>query len=244
MPNYKIKIAYDGTAYNGWQIQKNGATVQGTITAALETLLRHPVTLHGAGRTDTGVHAFAQYGNFTTEVELDAFRFLYSLNSMLPFDISVKEMETVPDDFHARHSATARSYLYFISKKKEPFFYKYSHYLYAPPKAEVLNEFSPLLLNTNDFAAFSKNIAEQQHTLCSLHSVHWKEQKDFLIFHIEGNRFLHGMVRTLIGTMLLLAPEKNRRELMEEIIYNRDRTKAGEAVLARGLFLRSVKYDN
>lgn len=244
MPNYKLQIAYDGTLYNGWQIQPEGDTVQGKIKTAIEKILRQKVTLNGAGRTDSGVHAFGQIANFNSDEHIDAFRFVYSLNSMLPYDIAIKNMEEVPDDFDARHSALKRTYLYFISKKKDPFFYKYSYYLYSPPTALSLNEFAPLLLQTVDFASFSKNISEQSHTLCNLYSIHWKEQKDFLIFRIEGNRFLHGMVRTLVGTMLLLAPMENRLTRMEEIINSGDRSLAGEAVPSKGLFLRSVSYEN
>lgn len=240
--NYSVTIAYDGTNYSGWQIQQNADSVQQRIKDALQKILRHDVVLTGAGRTDTGVHALGQVANFKTDKTLDAFQFLYSLNSMLPFDIAVRGLKEVPPDFDARHSAVKRSYMYVISRMKDPFRYKYSYYLYNPPSAAGLNKLSEVLIENNDFASFSKNAEKQQHTLCNIYRVHWRDYRDFLLFSITGNRFLHGMVRTVVGTLIKLAQEGGTQNDLQNILDKRDRTAAGEAVPAKGLFLRKVYY--
>ncbi|QOJ29555.1 MAG: tRNA pseudouridine(38-40) synthase TruA [Ignavibacteriales bacterium] len=240
--NYAVTIAYDGTNYSGWQIQANADSVQQRIKDALQKILRHEVTLTGAGRTDTGVHALGQTANFKTEKELDAFQFLYSLNSMLPYDIAVRDLREVPLSFDARHSAVRRSYIYVISRLKDPFRYKYSHYLYNPPSASELNALTDVLIRNNDFASFTKNAEKQQHTLCNLYSASWRSHRDFLVFTITGNRFLHGMVRTIVGTLLRTAEEGGNENDIQNILDKRDRTAAGEAVPAKGLFLRKVHY--
>lgn len=240
--NYSVTIAYDGTNYSGWQIQQNADSVQQRIKDALQKILRHDVVLTGAGRTDTGVHALGQVANFKTDKTLDAFQFLYSLNSMLPFDIAVRGLKEVPPDFDARHSAVKRSYMYVISGMKDPFRYKYSYYLYNPPSAAELNKLSEVLIENNDFASLSKNAEKQQHTLCNIYRVQWRDYRDFLLFSITGNRFLHGMVRTVVGTLIKLAQEGGTQNDLQNILDKRDRTAAGEAVPAKGLFLRKVYY--
>lgn len=240
--NYSITIAYDGSNYCGWQIQQNADTVQQRIKDALQKILRHEVILTGAGRTDTGVHALGQVSNFKTNQKLDAFRFLYSLNSMLPFDIAVRNLQEMPLSFDARHSALKRSYIYVISRMKDPFRNKYSYYLYSPPSAAELNKFSEVLLMNNDFYSFSKNAEKQPHTLCNIYRAQWRDYRDFLIFSITGNRFLHGMVRTIVGTLIRLAQEGGTPPDLQVILDKRDRTAAREAVPAKGLFLRKVYY--
>jgi len=240
--NYSVTIAYDGTNYCGWQIQKNADTVQQRVRDALQKILRQDVTLTGAGRTDTGVHALGQVSNFKTDKVLDAFRFLYSLNSMLPFDIAVRNLKEVPMDFDARHSAVKRSYIYVINKLKDPFRNKYSYFLYSPPGAAELNKFSEVLVMNNDFASFSKNAEKQPHTLCNIYRAEWRDYRDFLIFGITGNRFLHGMVRTVVGTLIRLAQEGGSPLDLQNILDKRDRKAAREAVPAKGLFLRKVYY--
>ncbi len=158
MNNYKLLIQYDGTSYSGWQIQKNGTTVQQKIVDAVEVITKEKVNLIGSGRTDAGVHALGQVANFRTERDLDLRKFQYSLNAVLPNDISVVNIEKVNESFHARFDAKSRSYVYLFMNNKSPFYEKYS-YLY-PRLSNVdigrLNLLSKTLLGEQDFTSLSK----------------------------------------------------------------------------------------
>ncbi|HEX2868524.1 MAG TPA: tRNA pseudouridine(38-40) synthase TruA [Ignavibacteriales bacterium] len=242
MQNYKLIIQYDGTAYAGWQIQENAVTVQAEVTKALETLTREKINLIGSGRTDTGVHALGQAANFKTEHDLDTYKFRHSLNAILPYDIAVTEMTQAGEDFHARFDAKKRSYLYFITRDKSPFYNKFSYLYRGPLEAEKLNGLSKPLLGEHDFTSFSRKKSEVNHKRCIIYDAHWKETNGFIIFYIEANRFLHGMVRTITGTLLMAARNNLGQEFVLDIMEKLDRESAGEAAPARGLFLYKVKY--
>jgi tRNA pseudouridine38-40 synthase len=242
--NYKLLIQYDGTEYAGWQIQKNAPTVQRKITDAIRVITKENVNLIGSGRTDSGVHALGQAANFRVERELDTYRFQYSLNSLLPSDISILKTEKVDDSFHARFDAKNRSYLYLFSHIKSPFYNRFSHHL--PPVSrldfECLNRVSRVLLGEHDFSSYSRKNAEIEDKSCIVTEIRWRRGKEFSTFFITANRFLHGMVRTIIGT-LLYAPEENfNDEYLLEVMAKKNRENAGEAVPAKGLFLYKVRY--
>src|SRR3989339_1942505 len=158
MNNYKLIIQYDGTNYAGWQIQSNAATVQQKIVDAIEVILKEKINLIGSGRTDTGVHALGQVANFRTENELDLYKFRYSLNSILPNDISVLKMESVNESFHARFDAKNRSYIYLFCDHKSPFYNNYSYYFPSLSKLDFdyLNRISKTLLGIHDFTSYSR----------------------------------------------------------------------------------------
>ena len=156
MKNYKLTIKYDGTNYAGWQIQKNSDTVQKQITSALEILTKEKINLIGSGRTDSGVHAMGQVANFRTENDIDIYRFKYSLNSILPLDISISSMEEVDENFHARFDPKKRSYLYLISQTKSPFYRNYSYFYHKEIDINKLNELSKGFMGEKDFTAFSR----------------------------------------------------------------------------------------
>ncbi|MCX7797833.1 MAG: tRNA pseudouridine(38-40) synthase TruA [Melioribacter sp.] len=244
MINYLLHVQYDGTNYAGWQIQKNAPTIQQKITDAIEVILKEKVNLIGSGRTDSGVHALGQMANFKTEKNFDLNKFLYSLNSLLPVDISIKNIKKVSEDFHARYSAISRSYIYFFSHYKSPFFEKYSYHYHNVLKLDIskLNELSKVFLGEHDFTSFSKVNDDFNNKSCIIHEIHWKRVKDFTIFYIKANRFLHGMVRTLIGTLLYTAEKNFQQDYLMDILEKKDRTKAREAVPAKGLFLYKVRY--
>lgn len=242
MKNYKLIIQYDGTNYSGWQIQENSSTVQAKITGAIEVLLKEKVNLIGSGRTDAGVHALGQTANFRTGKDFDLRKFIYSLNSILPADISVINIEEAPENFHARFDAKKRSYIYLFSTRKSPFFYQYSFYYGGRPEIKDLNNLSKEILGKHDFSSFCKKPDEVQNKICTIDAAYWKETKGFIFFLIEGDRFLHGMVRTITGTLLNAQKNNFGKEYIAGIISSCNRSSASEALPAKGLFLYKVKY--
>jgi tRNA pseudouridine38-40 synthase len=242
MSNYKLLIQYDGTDYAGWQFQENAVTIQKKISDSIKTLLNEAVNLYGSGRTDAGVHAFGQVANFTTAQELDLYTFKYSLNSILPKDISILEMQKVHPEFHSRFDAKKRSYCYFISKYKSPFYERYSYFYHGDLDCEKLNENSKIFLGEHDFTSFCKKNTETENKICNVLNIRWKETKGLIIFLIEADRFLHRMVRTIVGTMLNAVKNNYDEDYITNIFELKDRESAGESVPAKGLFLYKVKY--
>ena len=242
MFNYKLTLQYDGTKYAGWQIQENALTVQEVIKSSIQQIIQEDVNLIGAGRTDAGVHALGQVANFTLNKELDLHRFKYSLNSVLPDDISIKSIEPTGENFHARFSAKKRSYIYLISNQKSPFYNRYSYDYYSELNSEKLNNISSVLIGSKDFTSFSKNNPEVQNKNCEVFEARWRKQKNLFIFYIEANRFLYGMVRAIVGTLLKAHSSENPIDYMEKIFEKKSRDAAADAVPAKGLFLYKIKY--
>lgn len=244
MKNYKLQIQYDGTNYAGWQIQSNAITVQQRIVDAINLITKVNVNLIGSGRTDSGVHALGQVANFRIDMELDLYKFKYQLNSILPSDIAIRSIEEVDKEFHSRFDAKKRSYIYLFSHGKNPFYEKYSYQL--PQTTNInfgrLNELSRTLLGENNFTSFSRKNEEQENKFCNIEEIHWRKGKEISFFLISADRFLHGMVRTIIGT-LLYAEEKNINEkYLQNVLNKKDRGEAEESVPAKGLFLYKVRY--
>ncbi|MBA4251074.1 MAG: tRNA pseudouridine(38-40) synthase TruA [Chlorobiaceae bacterium] len=242
MNNYKLIIQYDGTDFCGWQIQRNEPSIQGEISNAIETILREKINLIGAGRTDAGVHALGQTANFKSEVELDFYRFKHQLNSILPKSISITEIANVEEKFNSRSSAKKRIYFYLITNIKSPFYFRYSHFQNIKYNVDKLNLISKKIIGTYDFSAFTKNVAEVENTICTVKNAWWKETKNFYIFMIEGNRFLHGMVRSITGTILNIHNSSGNENEMSEILGSKERKNSGESLPAKGLFLYKIKY--
>lgn len=244
MNNYKLIIQYDGSNYSGWQIQENALTVQQNIVDAIKIIIKEDVNLIGSGRTDAGVHALGQVANFRCNQELDLYKFQYSLNSVLPQDISIKQIIKVDDSFHARFDAKKRSYIYLITDQKNPFFYKYS-YLFPQIKNlsfEKLNALSKTLIGKNDFTSFSRKNEEQENKFCTIEEIYWRKGNDVSLFYISANRFLHGMVRTIIGTILKAAEINYSENYLLDVLNKKNRCEADESVPAKGLFLYKVRY--
>jgi tRNA pseudouridine38-40 synthase len=242
MKNYKIIIQYDGTPFCGWQIQKNGKTVQGLLTDAISTVLREKVILNGSGRTDAGVHAFGQCANFRTEKVLSEREFVYSVNSILPHEISIVDFNEVAYNFHARFDAKRRIYYYLITHKKSPFYFDYAMFRLMNTDINKLNHYSRQIIGKYDFTSFAKTADQSENKFCTVYDARWKKLGNLTLFRIEADRFLHSMVRTFVGT-LLDAHDNNFSELaIPNIIQAKDRTTASEAVTAKGLFLYKVIY--
>lgn len=242
MKNYKLIIQYDGSDYAGWQIQANAKTVQQVISDNLKTLLKEDVNLIGSGRTDSGVHAIGQAANFRTENEIDIYRFKHSLNSMLPRDISVSDMKEVEENFHARFDAKKRAYFYLITQRKSPFYKNFSGFYPRRIDINKLNELSKNFLGEKDFTSFSRKNTETENKMCNVFNAQWRQKGELTFFYIQATRFLHGMVRTIAGT-LLRAQELNHSDIfIDEIFKSQNREDAFESVPAKGLFLYKVEY--
>lgn len=244
MHNYKLTIQYDGTNYSGWQIQNNASTIQQEITETLEKILQEKINLIGSGRTDAGVHALGQVANFRIEQKLDIYKIQHALNSMLSNSISISELKEVDENFHSRFDAKKRSYIYLISKSKSPFYNNYSYLLprFDDLDLKQLKSLSQVLCGEHDFTSFARKQTEVENKVCTVFNIHWKNSADRVIFFIEANRFLHGMVRTIIGTLLFTARKELSEEYLKNVLEKKDREEAAEAVPAKGLFLFKVRY--
>ncbi len=239
---YFLQLAYRGTKYHGWQRQPNGLSVQEVLETALSTVLRHPVAIVGSGRTDAGVHAGEQFAHFEVDTPPPA-HLLRSLNSLIPRDIAVYDCFPVRADDHARFTATYRYYQYRISRKKDPFLDGLAYVFAMPLDTNRMNEAASLLLHHIDYESFSKVKTDVRTFNCRIDRAYWEEQPNGnLTFHIRADRFLRGMVRAIVGTLLAVGQERLSVADFEQIILARDRKKAGHAAPSEGLSLVAVGY--
>lgn len=238
---YFLEIAYKGTNYHGWQVQKNAHSVQQELNQCLERLFQQSIETVASGRTDTGVHAEQQFVHFDIEKELNEDH-LYKLNKILPWDISANGIYRVKDDANARFDAISRSYEYRISRTKNPFAQGLTYYNGRELNLDKMRRASEVMYKYQDYESFSKVHTSVEHFLCDIMNVEWVEKKDMLIFKIEANRFLRGMVRTIVGTLLEVGLERMTVKEFEEIIKMKDRKAAGRVVPAEGLYFTKIKY--
>ena len=239
---YFFQASYHGRNYHGWQIQKNAITVQQVINEALSTVIGMPVTTLGSGRTDTGVHASGQVFQADFEGPVNAEDLRFKLNSLLPADISINSIRAVKNDASARFDALARTYMYNLHLQKNPFLQHTSYYFRQHPDLLAMNNAAGLLPRYDDFESFSRVKTEVNHFQCQVQKAEWVQQGDLLTFHITANRFLRGMVRAVVGTLLDVGTGRTGQEEFVRIIEGKDRKKAGRSVPAQGLFLTVVRY--
>lgn len=240
---YFIQFAYNGTHYHGWQIQPNASSVQETLNKAFSVLLNETISIMGAGRTDTGVHASEMYGHFDTEKTLDIPVLTHKLNSYLPKDIAIFDIIPVHDDAHCRFDATKRTYEYHINTLKNPFLQELSWYVSQKLDVSLMNEAAQLLLKHTDFQCFSKVNTDVNTFDCTVFEAYWKQEDGKLIFTISANRFLRNMVRAIVGTLINIGLKKITLIDFEDIIASKSREKAGFSVPAHGLYLTKIDYD-
>lgn len=240
---YFIELSYKGTDFIGWQRQAQGRSVQQTLEEALATILRQPVEIVGSSRTDTGVHAEQQFAHFDFDQPIaDPDKLVYRLNSILPFDLAVRRVFPVTDDIHARFAATHRRYEYRIIRHKNPFLTNQAHLFRPDVDLEAINTAAALLLQYDDFESFSKVHTDVKTFLCTITTAEWQQEGDTLVFRIQANRFLRGMVRALVGTLLDVGTGKQSVADFERIILAKNRKYAGAQAPAHGLFLVEVGY--
>ncbi len=241
---YRLLIEYDGTPFAGWQRQAGVATVQQTLEEALETALRRRTALVGAGRTDAGVHARGQVAHFVAPGGVDEARLLRSLNGILPGSIAVLALERAPEGFHARFDARKRRYRYHVSTQARALDAGWRLRLAAPADFERMNRAARSMLGVHHFGAFCRTQSEPQNRVCEVSKAVWTEEVRAGDWHFEiiADRFLHGMVRTIVGTFLEVGRGKKQPEDIARILATQDRREAGPAAPAHGLVLESVTY--
>lgn len=243
MARYFIYLSYDGCNYHGWQIQPNAATVQETLEKALSLLMRGPVAVTGAGRTDTGVNASLMVAHADFPEVLDCRQAVYRLNRILPADIAVHEIRAVKDDAHARFDAISRRYRYYVSTAKNPFNRRYSCRVTGEIDFEAMNKAAEILLEYTDFTSFSKLHTDTKTNNCRVTHAAWTQlSSSEWVFEIKADRFLRNMVRAIVGTLLMVGRGKITIDGFRTIIEKKERCEAGDSAVAHALFLEEVEY--
>lgn len=240
--NIKIVLEYEGTAYHGWQFQDNQVTVQGELEKAIYQLSGETLRVTGSGRTDAGVHARGQVVNFKSKCDLPLHNMLMGLNSYLPEDIKIRTLEEAPADFNARFQAKQRVYHYYMTTERSAISRNFSWFFFQPFDGDMLHRLAAQLIGQHDFGAFSRLKIESDHKCCIVYESQWTQDDYRWKYRIAANRFLHGMVRTIVGTMMDTARGRFSEAQFREIFESRDRTAAGPAAPAKGLFLEEVTY--
>lgn len=247
MATYRLDIEYVGTDWHGWQIQPSHPTIQGAIETALQTALREPVNVVGSGRTDTGVHASGQVAHVAIDGPVDTYKILGSLRGLLPRSIAVRSIRPVHDAFHARFDARSRQYRYRLGTIPFAIDESIRWYLRPAPDIDRMNEAAFHLLGKHDFDSFCRTQSETENRVCTVEHAAWTPVPDHegkLDFVIRADRFLHGMVRAIVGTLVEIGQDKRAVEDITTILAARDRTHAGFAAPAHGLMLEKVGYPD
>lgn len=243
MKRYFIYLGYNGKNFSGWQVQPNGVTVQQCLEEALATLLRRPVPVVGAGRTDAGVHARLMVAHFDWDEPLEDPAFLAEkLNRLLPKDIAVYRIVPVKPEAHARFDATSRTYKYYVTTRKDPFNYEQVYRLSGKLDFDAMNEACKVLFDYIDFTSFSKLHTDVKTNNCRIYQAGWKQEGDVWVFTVQADRFLRNMVRAIVGTLLEVGRGKLTIDGFRKVIEAKDRCKAGVSVPGHALFLVDVSY--
>ena len=244
MPRYFLEVSYKGTNYSGFQVQENAVSIQAAVEKALNTLFRTgkgEIKLTGSSRTDAGVHALQNFFHFDIPFDILQ-KQLYNINALLPADIAVTNIYPVKPDAHCRFDAIGREYKYYIYQKKDPFLVDRAYYYPFRPDLARLNEVACLITGSADFSAFSKRNTQVKTFVCNIRHSAWQKENGCFVYSITGNRFLRGMVRGLVGTMLKVTKTGGHMETFKQILDSKDCTKADFSVPPHGLFLVKVDY--
>lgn len=239
----KLTVAYDGTAYHGWQLQKNGNTIEAELNRHLSELLREDIQVIGASRTDSGVHALCNIAVFDTDTKMAAEKISYALNQRLPEDIRIQGSCEVAEDFHPRKCKSIKTYEYKIWRGEFPMPTQrlYAHFMYTPLNVELMREAAAYLEGRHDFKSFCSVDSQAESTIRTIYKLELIEEGNLLRIRISGNGFLYNMVRIIVGTLVEFGKEKYPTEKMPEILAALDRQAAGPTMPAKGLTL--VQYD-
>jgi tRNA pseudouridine38-40 synthase len=245
MRNIKLLIEYDGTSYQGWQVQPKGSTLQGVLEEKLSSLTGERIDLLGSGRTDAGVHALGQVAHFRTKSQLDVQTIQRALNSLLPTDIVIQKVEEADEGFHARRSCKSKVYEYRILNRhlRSVFQREYAWHIPQTLNIREMKKATRSLIGEHDFSSFQSVGSPKKTAVRKVTRAQWKQSRGgFLCFEIEANGFLKQMVRAIVGTLVEVGKRKVTSEQFQEILDSRDRKKAGPTAPAHGLFLKEVKY--
>lgn len=246
MPNFKLILEYDGTAYRGWQRQASDPTVQAELERAIGRMTQQTVTAIGAGRTDAGVHALGQTANVRVETRIPADALLKGLNSLLPPDIAVRACAEVPDRFHARFDARCKTYRYHILNRaaRAAVGRHYAWFIHRPLDVDRMRAAARALVGRHDFKSFESTGSPRAHTLRTITAAEWQsEGEGRLRFTVTADGFLRCMVRNIVGTLVAVGLGRIDPDEVAAIIASRDRRRAGAAAPPQGLFLVRVEYD-
>lgn len=241
MARYFLEVAYKGTNYSGFQTQVNAVTIQGEVEKAFAILQRERIIMTGSSRTDAGVHARQNYFHFDFTSSLHP-QFLYKINAILPGDIVAKSIREVSEEAHCRFDANSRTYEYFLYRSKDSFLEDRAWYFPYTLDMDALDKAAALLMTYHDFTSFSKRNTQVKTFQCKLVESVWRIEGDCIIYRVRGNRFLRGMVRALVSTMLLVGRGKLTLDDFKHIIETKDSTKSSFAAPAKGLFLEEVIF--
>ncbi|MBK7762131.1 MAG: tRNA pseudouridine(38-40) synthase TruA [Bacteroidetes bacterium] len=243
MQRYFIEVQYKGTSFSGFQTQPNALTIQGEIDKALRIFLREEIQTTTSSRTDAGVHAHQNFLHFDTSVKIHQ-NHIYHINSILPSDIVVKNIYLMDAKDHARFDALSRVYTYHLLRRKNPFKREYTWFYPHEIQLEKLQEAAIQIVNRTDFTSFSKKNTDVLTFQCKIISASWVQTEDEIIFTVEANRYLRGMVRGLVATQLLVGRNKISIEEFNAIANSGDCEQADFSAPASGLFLERVNYPN
>jgi len=241
MNRYFLEVAYKGTNYAGSQVQANAITVQAELEKAMEIFFRQQFVLTGSSRTDAGVHALQNYYHFDSPIAIEE-SVVYNINAILPPDITIKDLILVKPDAHCRFDAIAREYEYKIYQAKDPFLQDRAYYFPFKMEFEKLSEAASVVAGYTDFTSFSKRNSQVKTFECRIILSNWHREKDYWAYRVKGNRFLRGMVRGLVGTMLKVGTGKMGLNELKNVIESKDNTLADFSVPGHGLFLVNVEY--
>ena len=241
MPRYFLEVAYVGTNYSGFQIQQNAITIQQKVEEALTIFFKQTIPLTGSSLTDAGVHAKQNFFHFDFSEIINS-KVLYNINSILPNDIAVKNIFNVHPEAHCRFNALSRTYNYYIYKNKNPFLENRAWYYPYPINIQLLNEAATTILSYNNFEAFSKQNTQVNNFICNIQQSFWQQESDVLVYHIQANRFLRGMVRALVATMLMVGRNQITIHQFKEIIESQNASNTNFSSPAHGLYLEKVEY--
>lgn len=248
--NFKLTLTYDGTDFYGWQVQPQRRTIQGELADAIQRVTGELVLPQGSGRTDAGVHALAQVASFCMQSPIPPDNLLLALNHTLPSEIRAMSIEEVAADFHARHSAKAKTYEYRIFRGGicPPFLARYVHHHPYPLEEQAICAAAATIIGEHDFSSFAAvdpergKEAEAVSNVRTINSSEWRREGDLLIYRVQGNGFLHHMVRNLVGTFLLIGKGAISADSIPQILARRSRSAAGPTAPASGLYLVKVEY--
>lgn len=244
MKNIKIIIEYDGTNYCGWQKQEGLKTIEGEIEKAIYKSTGQNVKLYASGRTDAGVHAMAQVANFKIDTTIPAERIKYPLNDKLPEDIVIIKSEEVDYNFHSRFNAKSKTYKYLIyqNETRSALLRNCAYHTDYKLNLEEMKKSLKYLIGRKDFTSFTAIRSNEEKNIRTIFSADLYQDKDFIVFEIKGNGFLHNMVRIIVGTLIEIGYGKRKADDMKNIIEKKDRLSAGKTVSSCGLYLKEVEY--